>query len=354
MRPRKKIKMEDIASQMGVSVVTVSNALSGRKGVSRELREKIVRKADEMGYRSEETVKKSAEPEGKIAILTREEDFAGKSGELTDFSGAALTAEKGRMSGEQPASAELIREARRINYAAVPFEMRGGELPFNPEKMDGMIFLGRMKPETMENYLRCGLPAVGCGFYDLHVQMDYVVDAAYHNMMDLVRYLAGLGHRKITFATVRPGAASSMDKMLGFWASLVRMGLTDFDDQCAIENISKYTAERAAGCAARGEATAIVCTDAGTQREVMRLLGERGMRIPGDISVAACGGLSGIKEEAEAFTACLPDLHGIAERTVHFISRQIRKGAGPSGIHAVAGVMHVGQTTGLCWNQKTR
>ena len=47
----KAVKLADIAGQLGVSTVTVSKALSGQKGASEELREKIKTLADEMGYK---------------------------------------------------------------------------------------------------------------------------------------------------------------------------------------------------------------------------------------------------------------------------------------------------------------
>ena len=46
----KAVKLADIAQRLNVSVVTVSKALSGQKGVSEELRTKIKDLADEMGY----------------------------------------------------------------------------------------------------------------------------------------------------------------------------------------------------------------------------------------------------------------------------------------------------------------
>ena len=45
------VTLEDIAREMQVSIVTVSNALAGRSGVSEELRTRITEKAREMGYR---------------------------------------------------------------------------------------------------------------------------------------------------------------------------------------------------------------------------------------------------------------------------------------------------------------
>ena len=46
----KTVRLADIGERLGVSTVTVSKALSGQKGVSEELRVKIIRLADEMGY----------------------------------------------------------------------------------------------------------------------------------------------------------------------------------------------------------------------------------------------------------------------------------------------------------------
>ena len=46
----KTVRLADIGERLGVSTVTVSKALSGQKGVSEELRGKIIRLADEMGY----------------------------------------------------------------------------------------------------------------------------------------------------------------------------------------------------------------------------------------------------------------------------------------------------------------
>ena len=45
----KAVKLADIAQKLNVSVVTVSKALSGQKGVSEEMREKIKNMAQEMG-----------------------------------------------------------------------------------------------------------------------------------------------------------------------------------------------------------------------------------------------------------------------------------------------------------------
>ena len=45
-----KIRLKDIAEKTEVSIVTVSNALSGKKGVSPALRKNIIQTAREMGF----------------------------------------------------------------------------------------------------------------------------------------------------------------------------------------------------------------------------------------------------------------------------------------------------------------
>ena len=49
----KAVRLSDIGERLGVSTVTVSKALSGQKGVSDELRQRIIELADEMGIRNQ-------------------------------------------------------------------------------------------------------------------------------------------------------------------------------------------------------------------------------------------------------------------------------------------------------------
>ena len=69
MRPKKKVKLQDIAEALGISVVTVSNALAGRKGVSEALRGEIVETAAAMGYAaSGRTAKPKTEKKRKETV----------------------------------------------------------------------------------------------------------------------------------------------------------------------------------------------------------------------------------------------------------------------------------------------
>ena len=44
------VTMRDLGKRLGVSAVTISKALAGKSGVSEEMRQRIIRLADELGY----------------------------------------------------------------------------------------------------------------------------------------------------------------------------------------------------------------------------------------------------------------------------------------------------------------
>ena len=69
----KKVTLQDIASSLGISRTTVWKVFSGQKGVSDNLRRKILTTAQEMGYEFPECAlllpsQKTAAPPGKIAV----------------------------------------------------------------------------------------------------------------------------------------------------------------------------------------------------------------------------------------------------------------------------------------------
>ena len=69
----RKVRLADIAEAVGVSTVTVHNALSGQKGVSDELRERIRKTAQELGYEKSKKEKGESQEEfQKIGVLISE------------------------------------------------------------------------------------------------------------------------------------------------------------------------------------------------------------------------------------------------------------------------------------------
>ena len=64
--------MREIAKAVGTSAVTVSKALAGKPGMSEKLRDRIVRRAEEMGYVYAGEERKTPKAHLSIGILIPE------------------------------------------------------------------------------------------------------------------------------------------------------------------------------------------------------------------------------------------------------------------------------------------
>ena len=73
---RKSVTMGDVARELGVSTVSVSKALTGKEGVSEAVREMIIKKAEEMGYRYTGSKKDNSAERHNIGIFVSERFIA--------------------------------------------------------------------------------------------------------------------------------------------------------------------------------------------------------------------------------------------------------------------------------------
>ena len=146
----KKIRMADIAARLGVSVVSVSKALSGKDGVSEETRARIVELAQEMGYtplrtREHHPVQASS---GNIGVLVADQFFA----DNTFYSNLYRRIVKRCGECGYSALLELVTpEAESRRSMPVMVQRR---------KVDGLIFLGEIDRAYLHSVSACGLPYV--------------------------------------------------------------------------------------------------------------------------------------------------------------------------------------------------
>ncbi len=272
------VKMIDIANKLGVSVVTISNALAGRDGVSEQMRKKITETAEEMGYKPSNTKsgrKKSALPKlGKnVGILTSER-FVGNRGtfywELT-----ALISNK--LSAMNVMTVYECITAESEKNAILPTMI-------TERRVDGIIVIGQVERKYIERISKIDLPLVFVDFYDNRFDVDSVNSDSYHGGYILTDYLVEMGHRKIGFFGTFNMTSSINDRFLGYVKCLMEneleyrreWTLDDRDHRGILYEKIDFPDDLPA---------AFVCNSDETAFRVISALKSKGVRVPEDISV---------------------------------------------------------------------
>lgn len=272
------VKMIDIANKLGVSVVTISNALAGRDGVSEQMRKKITETAEEMGYKPSNTKsgrKKSALPKlGKNVGILTSECFVGNRGtfywELT-----ALISNK--LSAMNVMTVYECITAESEKNAILPTMI-------TERRVDGIIVIGQVDRKYIERISKIDLPLVFVDFYDNRFDVDSVNSDSYHGGYILTDYLVEMGHRKIGFFGTFNMTSSINDRFLGYVKCLMEneleyrreWTLDDRDHRGLLFEKIDFPDDLP---------TAFVCNSDETAFRVISALKSKGVRVPEDISV---------------------------------------------------------------------
>jgi LacI family transcriptional regulator len=154
-------------------------------------------------------------------------------------------------------------------------------------RVDGIIFAPSATPELALDYLaRRRLPCV---------LIDRMADPRFDQigvdnlaaMQALVDHVVAMGHRHIGFVAGQPGFATTVERVAGFHAALAANGLRAGADAVVTGNASTACATAAAHrlLAQPQPPTVIVTGNNMATVGVMRAVRERGLAVPGDLSL---------------------------------------------------------------------
>ena len=326
----KAVKLADIAERVGVSTVTVSKALSGQKGVSEEVREKIRSIAEELGYQQPSAAKKSQNQKSyNIGILISER-FLDK---YESFYWQMYQAVATRATAK-----ECFTMLEVIGMS----EEENGRMPklVQERKVDGIIVIGKM----MDGYLQhlnteAGIPVIYLDYYNGREASDSVISNSYYGTYELTYYLYRMGHRKIAYVGTLLATESITDRYFGYQKALLELGLEQkkewvLDDRHIetgeIDTVNMLQIPK-------DMPTAFVCNCDLTASFLIKKLRDNGYRVPEDISVVGFDnylypGLSDIQ-----ITTYEVDLGEMAKKTVHNMINKISNENYKPGVHIVEG-----------------
>ena len=328
----KAVKLSDIAERVGVSTVTVSKALSGQKGVSEEVREKIHSIAEELGYQQPSAARKSQNHKNfNIGILISERFLV----KYESFYWQMYQAVATRATAEECFTMlEVIGKA----------EEESSRMPklVQERKVDGIIVIGKMMDAYLQHLnTEAGIPVIYLDYYNGREASDSVISNSYYGTYELTYYLYRMGHRKIAYVGTLLAMESITDRYFGYQKALLELGLEQkkgwvLDDRHIetgeIDTVNMLQIPK-------DMPTAFVCNCDLTASFLIKKLKDNGYRVPEDISVVGFDnylypGLSDIQ-----ITTYEVDLKEMAKKAVYNMISKISNENYKPGIHIVEGHM---------------
>lgn len=214
----KKVRMADIAQRLGISIVSVSKGLAGKDGVSEEMREKILRTAEEMGYVPPQGKKEERSSSGNIGILVADRFMADNA-----FYPGLYRQVMMRCSESGYSAIMEIVPAEAEAHCVMPAMVQGN-------KVDGIIFMGELRRNYLKTVIQSGLPYIFLDFYDEKLDADSVTSDNMAGGFRVTNALLQAGRRKIAYVGSIFSTSSIMDRYLGYTKALLHAGITPRPD----------------------------------------------------------------------------------------------------------------------------
>lgn len=281
MKRQTRVTIKDVARRAEVSVATVSKVINNRYGVALDTYNRVQAVIDEMGYQTS-LVAQSLRSHQTNVIGILVVDIEPFSSEL--LKGAAL--------GMHDTGYELVV----YSASGLGQDINGWERRYlsriSGTLTDGVILVA---PSVVDAPHSGPLVAV-----DPHVGGSALPSVDADNLKGArvaTEYLIGLGHQRIAFLAGRADLESVRLREQGYRDALAAAGLR-FDP--ALVQIGEFRPEVTAVAANRlldqdPRPTAIFCANDNSAMETIRVARERGLAVPGDLSVI---GFDNIPESA--------------------------------------------------------
>ncbi len=321
----KKVKMSDIAERLGVSVVTVSKALSGQKGVSEEVKNKIIRLAEELGYEKPGESRGSSKsynigvvvPEGYI---TKYETFYWELYQAINTSAA-----------RENSFVMLEIISGDDEYAGNPPKL------LRESKIDALIIMGGMRTEYIKMIrAHYATPTVFLDFYDAEIQEDSVISNSFYGSYAMTNYLLGKGYKKIGYVGTVLSTKSITDRYLGYVKALMESGIdirkdwviNDRNMDRVMYNEIEFPDELP---------EAFVCNCDMTASKVIESLSKKGISVPKDVAVTGFDDFLHPGLCIIPLTTYAVNMDGLADSAVRNVLKKLSGIETNKGIHLIEG-----------------
>lgn len=311
-----RITVSDIAARAGVSVMTVSRALSGKGYVAEATRERVLAMAQAMGYVANLGAK--ALKGGRTHVLGLL---------VTDF--------------ESPVVAAIINAISRvvklagmdlILYDIAPNE--GGQarpevVPLLSSLCDGLLLiLPGQHAEQLEHFQRTELPVVLVNYWRAPTPLPVVRADNYEGAYALTRHLLDLGHRRIAFVRGTAYSGQSQERERGYTVALAQAGLSPAPELVVEGNFGQRSGfEQGLQLLDLAEPpTAVFCANDLMALGLLDAARARGLQVPKDLSLVGFDDIPAAAHTHPALTTVQQDYEQLGGSAVRLLLQQIEGG----------------------------
>ncbi|SHO49326.1 LacI family DNA-binding transcriptional regulator [Anaerocolumna xylanovorans] len=269
----KKVSMQTIADYLNISKVTVYKALNNQQYVSDDLKEKILRAAQELGYYK--VSGKNLALNNNLAFVVPKRFFLENEGFYTSIfyylnnfchnDGLALTL-------------YVINNSDESN-CTLPATLNSGSC-------DGIFIAGEMTDDYIHGIGDLGLPVLLIDFYKPSFNYDCIIADNFFNGFTITNYLIEKGHTDIGFVGNPSQTSSISDRFYGYQKALAAHNLPYNPDWHLVNNnltTGVYTLETPLP---KTLPTAFVCHCDRAAYFLIQRINMEGLKVPADISVA--------------------------------------------------------------------
>lgn len=316
MAVNKRLTQKDIAQLAGVSQATVSLVLNGAPSsqarIPQDTRERVEKVIKDTGYVADPVARRMVKGINRIlGVFTYEPAFpSGQADFFTPF-----------LFGIEEAAQALGYDLLLLTGAGKQRKIFGENVRLR--LADGCLILGR-KFDTAElaRLVAGDFPFVAVGRRDdaggpvPYVGGDYAPATA-----ALVERAIALGHERIAYVGLNEGAESTLDRWYGF-----SRAIGDAELVITIPAVGRAPAETLDSLIGAG-ASCVFFTELADAMAVEQVARQRGLSVPGDLSIVVLGNHVHAAEPGRSFTSFLIPREDMARAATEMLVRRLEHGA---------------------------
>ena len=316
----RKVTIQDIANELGVSRNTVSKAINNTGSLAEATRDRILRKAVEMGYKQFSYIKVHT---GGAAEYRNQEK-----GEIALLRGNAADSARYVPLMLDRMKKELPRYGYRLNSFRVErenFLQRTLPPAFDPGRFKAVLCVEMFDRAYDEMICSLGLPVLFVDGPDKSRGIDLPADQLYMDSTTAVtRFVSAMlakGRRKIGFIGNCEGCQSLFERYTAFRCAMLMAGVPVEQRFCIRTGVAEEIESALAALSDFPEV--FVCSRDLIAAETVSILRRLGRSVPGDVLV--CG--FGDSPEGRAMTPALTTVHihvsGMAASAIRLLLSRI-------------------------------